>query len=81
MVPTMLDGDLALVDTSQTDRNDGVYAFTTDHFAQIKRLIWMYDALRVISDNDNLYPPYEIKGTDAKSVQIIGKVCGYIRKG
>jgi len=81
MAPTMLDGDLALIDLSQTEPNDGVYAFTTDnHLAHIKRLIWMHDSVRVVSDN-SLYPPYEISGADARSLTIIGKVCGYIRKG
>jgi phage repressor protein C with HTH and peptisase S24 domain len=81
MSPTMLDGDLALVDLSLTDKNDGVYAFAMDNLAHVKRLIWMHNAVRVVSDNHALYPPYEIKGRDMNSLAIIGRVCGYMRKG
>lgn len=75
MLPTLADGDLVLIDTSQTDIIEGrIYALAIGREAKIKRLKVNYDgAIVVMSDNpmpeyaDEVVPPH-----DLEHVHIIG---------
>ncbi len=74
MLPTFRDGDLVLIDTSQkTFRSDSVYAFVKDNDIYIKRIQRIGNGIRVISDNSDLYKPFEITGSDLETVKIIGR--------
>jgi len=80
MEPTLISGDLVLVDHSKTyiDPQGGIYAITMNDTIMIKRLqiIYQNHKVLVISDNDH-YEPIE---TDLDSVQINGKVIWFARE-
>jgi len=80
MEPTLLSGDLVMVDHSRTDiaSQGGIYAISIDHEILIKRLHLLYQdsKIHVISDNKQ-YPPQEI---DANKIIINGKVIWYARE-
>jgi len=80
MEPTLLSGDLVLIDHSKTDiaSQGGIYAISIDHEILIKRLHLLYQdsKIHVISDNKH-YQPQEI---DADKIIINGKVIWYARE-
>jgi phage repressor protein C with HTH and peptisase S24 domain len=80
MEPTLLSGDLVLVDHSRTAiaSQGGIYAISIDREILIKRLHLLYQdsKIHVISDNKQ-YPPQEI---DADKLIINGKVIWYARE-
>lgn len=80
MEPTLLSGDLVLVDHSRNTiaSQDGIYAISIDHEILIKRLHLLYQdsKILVISDNKQ-YPPQEI---GADKITINGKVIWYARE-
>ena len=80
MEPTLMSGDLVLVDHSKTyiDPQGGIYAITMNDTIMIKRLqiIYQNHKVLIISDN-NRYEPFE---TDLDSVQINGKVIWFARE-
>lgn len=80
MEPTLLSGDIVLVDHSRKsiESNGGIYAISIDHEILIKRLHILYQdsKINVISDNKQ-YPPQEI---DSDKIFINGKVIWYARE-
>lgn len=79
MEPTLLSGDLVLVDHSRTTiaPQGGIYAIAIDHEIMIKRVQFLLPQrkLKIISDNKQ-YEPME---TDSDQVRINGKVIWYGR--
>jgi len=74
MEPTLLAGDLVLVDHSRTTitPHGGIYAIAINHEIMIKRIqiLFSQNKLRILSDN-TLYEPIE---SDPDQVKINGKV-------
>ena len=72
MEPFIYDGDVVLVDMSQTDIVDGkAYAFREDHTVKVKRLSKQGGVVIATSENAMHYPAYPV---DVKNFQLIGKV-------
>ena len=80
MEPTLLSGDLVMVDHSRTSVSSpgGIYAISIDHEILIKRLQLIYQdgKILVISDNKQ-YPSQEI---NSDKITINGKVIWYARE-
>lgn len=80
MEPTLLAGDLVLVDHSRTTiaPQGGIYAISINHEVMIKRiqLLIPQNKLRILSDNP-LYEPIE---ADPEQVRINGKIIWYGRE-
>lgn len=80
MEPTLLSGDLVLVDHSRTNVSvpGGIYAISIDHEIMIKRIQVLFHEgkLKIISDNRK-YEPMDI---EAEKVRINGKVIWYARE-
>ena len=80
MSPTLLSGDLVLVDHSHKSISSqgGIYAISIDHEILIKRLQLLFEEgkILVISDNKK-YPSQEIS---ADKITINGKVIWYARE-
>jgi len=80
MNPTLMPGDLVLVDHSRTDipSQGGIYAISIDHEILIKRLQLLYSGgkIMIISDNKQ-YPSQDI---EAEKIIINGKVIWYARE-
>ena len=80
MAPTLLPGDLVLVDHSRTTvtPQGGIYAISIDHEIMIKRIqvLFQENKLRILSDNSH-YAPIE---TDPEKVKINGKVIWFGRE-
>jgi len=80
MAPTLLSGDLVLVDHSRTTiaSQGGIYAISIDHEVLIKRLQLLYEAGKVLVISDNKqYPSQEIS---ADKITVNGKVIWYARE-
>jgi len=74
MEPDYLDGDAVLIDTTRNRYDsDGVYLFTLNGSALLKRLQMKPDGIRVISTNSR-YEPYTIPKADIEGLRIIGRV-------
>jgi phage repressor protein C with HTH and peptisase S24 domain len=78
MEPTLLNGDLVLVDRGRDylDPQGGVYAIALDDVIMIKRVQPTGDRVRIISDN-KMYEPFEVK---ADQVRVNGKVIWFARE-
>jgi len=80
MEPTLLAGDLVLVDHSRTTiaPQGGIYAISINHEVMIKRIqiLIPQNKLRILSDNP-LYEPIE---ADPEQVKINGKIIWYGRE-
>lgn len=80
MEPTLVSGDLVLVDHARNvvAAQGGIYAITLGHQIMIKRIQVLHDQgkYRIISDNKQ-YPPQE---TDAEKVAINGKILWFARE-
>ena len=80
MVPTLLSGDMVLIDHSydHIDLTGGIYALAVGNEIMIKRVerIWMTEQIRIISDNSK-YESYEI---DPRELSINGKVIWFCRE-
>jgi phage repressor protein C with HTH and peptisase S24 domain len=74
MEPTLGDGDLVMVDQTQTEPRDGLVAFILEDTAYIKRLRFGLGGVEVISDNRDLYPPERLTKEEAERLTIIGRV-------
>lgn len=74
MEPTLGDGDLVMVDQTQTEPRDGLVAFILEDTAYIKRLRFGLGGVEVISDNRDLYPPERLTNEQAEQMTIIGRV-------
>ena len=79
MIPTLLNGDLVLVDHGKNyiASQGGIYAISVNHEIMIKRVqpVFPNGKYRVISDNKQ-YESYEI---ESDKVKINGKVIWYAR--
>ncbi len=80
MEPTLLSGDLVLVDHSRTvvAPQGGIYAIATDHEIMIKRIqvLFPQNKLKIISDN----PRYEPIEADPGQIRINGRAIWYGRE-
>lgn len=74
MNPTLLDGDLVVINPMDRNYRDGIYLILINGDAAIKRLLFTPKTIRVISDNPN-YGTFEIdrKGYDSE-FNILAKV-------
>lgn len=73
MDPTIRDGDIIMVDTGRKRIYDGyIYALGIGQTIAIKRLETLPGGrIRIISDNRNEFPPYEI---NAQDLRLLGQV-------
>jgi phage repressor protein C with HTH and peptisase S24 domain len=78
MDPTLLNGDLVLVDRGRNyfEPQGGIYAIALDDVIMIKRVQLVGDYARIISDN-KMYEPFEVK---ADRIKINGKVIWFARE-
>lgn len=83
MAPTLLHGDILMVDSSEHRRHskqEGIYVFRHDCGVFVKRLSWVGQRILVSSDNP-LAGAREIDSADlAEEFNIIGKVIWYCRQ-
>ena len=80
MSPEMKDGDTVLIDQDQVNILSGaVYAVGVDDTIMVKRLEKHPNTLVLMSDNKD-YAPIYLKGGDAGSLRIIGKVIWICRE-
>lgn len=79
MFPTIQDHDVVLIDTGRQHIQGGrLYALGIDDSILIKRLDPMAGGkCRVISDNKEVYPPYEV---NLNEIRIIGQVIWFARQ-
>jgi phage repressor protein C with HTH and peptisase S24 domain len=72
MMPTLLDGDMIIVDRSQRSvrEQDAIWALTVGEIAMIKRLRIRGEQVQILSDNDRV-PPDDAHASD---VNIVGRV-------
>lgn len=80
MVPTLMDDDVVMVDTTKTSLNfDGLFVFRFGDALHIKRVTRgsRKDSIIAISDNRSLYDPIEYHLSE---VDVIGRVIWYGRK-
>lgn len=80
MVPTLMDDDVVMIDTTKTSVSfDGLFVFRFGDALHIKRVTRgnSRDTIIAISDNRTLYDPIEYRMND---VDVIGRVIWYGRK-
>lgn len=82
MLPTLQDGDIILIDESQTHLQPGkIYFVRVDNAAMAKRLDQEPGHTILISDNRELYPPVRIpKSDESIDFKIIAKVLWFGRE-
>ncbi len=73
MEPSIADGDLLLIDETDTRLIDGVFGFVLDDEARVKRFRRLTDGVAIVSDNAH-YPVEEVRGARFKQLKIIGRV-------
>lgn len=74
MEPTIKNGDLIMIDTSDKRIRDGIFVIRFDDTLLVKRLSLMpKDMLQIKSDNPD-HPTYEVSLKDLDSFGVIGKV-------
>ena len=75
MAPTLMDGDVVLVDTEAVEPVSGrIYAVRIDDEIVVKRMDRKPGRLVLLSDNSPLYPPVEVEPGRGVDVAVIGKV-------
>ena len=80
MSPTLLDRDLAIIDTSVTTiERDDIYAFALEGEGYIKRLQRAGGSVIVHSDNA-IYSDWSVDGGRLRDLRIIGRIAGSIRR-
>jgi phage repressor protein C with HTH and peptisase S24 domain len=80
MAPEMKDGDTVLVDQDQVNILSGaIYAVGVEDTIMVKRLEKHPNTLVLLSDNKD-YAPIQLKGSEAGSLRIIGKVIWICRE-
>ncbi|MFH1091212.1 MAG: S24 family peptidase, partial [Pseudomonadota bacterium] len=81
MAPTLVDGDLVMLDVGRRQplNSGGIYAIGHEDTISIKRLEILLGSrnIRVISDNRNEYPPYVV---DLSELRILGRIIWYARE-
>lgn len=75
MEPTVRDGDILLVDTSEQARlTEGIYVIDYGGESRCKRLMPLFDGgLKICSDNPD-YPPEEVKPGQVEQIRVVGRV-------
>lgn len=73
MMTTFGDGAALMIDEGDTNLVDGIFAFTLDGEARVKRFRQLVSGLMIISDNPS-YPPEKVEGGDLKRIEIIGRL-------
>ncbi|WP_408737421.1 LexA family transcriptional regulator [Acetobacter senegalensis] len=75
MAPTLLHGDLVMIDTASTQVQGGaLYALKVDETVMLRRLdLRLGGGIRVLADNDR-YPPQDLSAEDIQSLKVIGEV-------
>jgi phage repressor protein C with HTH and peptisase S24 domain len=74
MNPTLLNGDLVIIDPVDKNYRDGIYLISVNGDTAIKRLLFTPKTIRVISDNPN-YGTFEVDRREYNSeFDIIAKV-------
>lgn len=74
MAPTIGDGDLAIIDSSQTRIvGDAIYALSYSGSFFIKRVQVLPGKIIVKSDNPG-YSPFEVSGPDLDNIKVLGRV-------
>ncbi len=73
MAPKIADGDLLLIDETDTRIIDGVFAFVLDGEARVKRFRKRIDGLTIISDNP-AYGSEDLPADQLGRLNIIGRV-------
>lgn len=79
MAPTLLDGDMVLIDTAEVQPrfSDQIWAIAFGVTGMIKRLRPMPDgSVKILSDNDRVPPEIAVDG----EMHVIGRVVAVIRK-
>ena len=79
MSPTLEDGDTVMLDTRRNKLVSGrIYAINCgDDMLQIKRLERRGKKVRIISDNKEIYDPYDV---DPQEIIVIGQLIWYARQ-
>jgi len=73
MQPDYEDGDAVLIDTARARFDgDGIYLFTLNGQAMIKRLQMLPNGLCVMSSNPR-YQSYTIPAADTETLRIVGR--------
>lgn len=73
MAPTIADGDLVMIDTSDKSRREGIYAVALGGELYVKRLTASLDGFTMVSDNHD-YPPVVLSNHQLLELAIIGRV-------
>lgn len=79
MMPTILDGDICLIDLSRRRLNeqDAIWAVAYGEIGMLKRLRAMPDGtVKIMSDNQSV----RVETATDGELHLIGRVCGVIRK-
>lgn len=74
MEPTIADGDLVMIDKTDSSRTDAIWAFALEDSLFVKRLHFLPDRIDVISDNTEVYPTYTVDQTNSAVFGLIGRV-------
>lgn len=74
MKPTMEDGDYVMIDLTDTQIKDGLYAFVMQDEARVKRLQTLFDGVTIKSDYDMKYDSEFLKTEAVNQLKIIGRV-------
>lgn len=73
MEPLIHDGDLILIDETDTRIRDGVFAFLLDDEARVKRFRRTMTGVTISSDNST-YPEERLEGEDMNRLNVIGRL-------
>jgi phage repressor protein C with HTH and peptisase S24 domain len=81
MEPTLRDEDVVLIDLSQTEIYTGkIYAVGIDEEIVVKRLDKKPGKFVLVSDNRQLYPPFEVALDESSNVRVLGRVIWMARE-
>lgn len=73
MVPTLGDGDLVMIDTTDIGRAEGLFAVALGDELYVKRLSIGIEGSQLLSDN-RAYPPVTLTSDQLATLKIIGRV-------
>jgi phage repressor protein C with HTH and peptisase S24 domain len=75
MTPTISDGDIMLVDTSEmTVRGPAIYVVLAGNQAIVKRVELKMDGSLVVKSDNPAYEPYTYKADQTEELRVLGKV-------
>ena len=73
MEPVIGDGDLVMIDTSDTQPREAIFAVALGEELFVKRVARRAHGIDLLSENPH-YPPMVLEGPDLEELQIIGRV-------